>query len=468
MRRPDSIVGLTLHLARQRFGAPALRRAALLVGGLGLGAVAVAGLRPAAQPAAPAPVPAPVRAYAWSLGQCAAGRVACLSDSMCGAGDRCVDPLRLGARLRSVAPQEDSVTVYPHLAVDGDGYGVVWAAVGEEASDIWFARLDGEGKRRGAPVQLTRGGSLRLRPRLARGAAGWAVGWLDVSEDGVASHVLRLAPDGRPQGSPVRVGGGDIAVLSDVVARGAQYAAGYFSATAARQISVHVVRFGQDGAPGAPITVAGNQIVLGHLGLAAAGDALAVGWNHFIPRDERAETFVARVGADGTPAAPIRLDAHAGRNGGVALDGAADGALGAVWEDQFEESDDAFRNALAFSGVTAAGRALPRKAVTDRRAVNLEPNLVAAGAQHGLVYTRLDDDSPTVQFARLGADGAPVGSPLQLNGRASLAALGALAWNGRTYAAAWTQLDTDGITLRFARLDANGRRLGADVPISPR
>ncbi|MDB4932909.1 MAG: hypothetical protein JWM10_5393, partial [Myxococcaceae bacterium] len=28
MRRPDSIVGLTLHLARRRFGATALRRAA--------------------------------------------------------------------------------------------------------------------------------------------------------------------------------------------------------------------------------------------------------------------------------------------------------------------------------------------------------------------------------------------------------------------------------------------------------
>ena len=78
-----------------------------------------------APPAAPAGVRVHPRAHAWSLGQCASGRVACLSDAMCGAGDRCIDPLRLGARLRSVAPREDAVTVYPHLAVDGDGYAVL-------------------------------------------------------------------------------------------------------------------------------------------------------------------------------------------------------------------------------------------------------------------------------------------------------------------------------------------------------
>ena len=45
-----------------------------------------------------------------------------------------------------------------------------------------------------------------------------------------------------------------------------------------------------------------NQLVLGHLGLATANGAFALGWNHFIPRDERAETFVARVSADGAVA----------------------------------------------------------------------------------------------------------------------------------------------------------------------
>ncbi|MDB4932583.1 MAG: hypothetical protein JWM10_5067, partial [Myxococcaceae bacterium] len=401
------------------------------------------------------------------LGHCAAARVACVTDAMCGAGDRCVDPLRLGARVRSITPRDETITIYPHLAVDGDGYGVVWAAVTDEASDVWFARLDAEGKRRGAAVQLTRGGSFRLRPRLARGPSGWAVGWLDVSDDGVASHVLRLDAGGRPQGAPVRVGGGDLAVLSDVVASGSQYGAGYFSASAAQQISVHLARFGQEGAVGTPVTVASNQLVLGHLGLTAANGAFALGWNHFVPRDETAATLVARVAADGAVATPVRLDGHAGRNGGVALD-AVGGAVGAVWEDNFEETDDSFRNGLAFGGLTAEGRPLPRKAVTARTAIHLEPNLAAAGAQHGLVFTRLDDETPTVQFGRLDAAGALVGGLTQLNGRASLAALGAVAFNGRGYAVAWTQLDTDGVTLRFARLDANGRRVGAEVPISPR
>lgn len=463
MRRPDSIAGLTLHLVRQRLGAAPIRRAVLLAGALGLGAVAVAALRPVA----PAPPSPHARAHAWALGHCARARVACVTDAMCGAGDRCVDPLHLGARVRAITPRDETVSVYPHLAVDGDGYGVVWSAVSEDAADIWFARLDGEGKRRGAAVQLTHGGSVRLRPRLAHGARGWAVGWLDVSEDGIASQVLRLDPGGRPQGVPASVGAGDLAVLSDVVAAGAQYGVGYFSASSARQISVHLARFSQDGPVGAPITVAANQLVLGMVGLTPAGDAFAVGWNHFIPRDERAETFVARVSADGSVSTPVRLDAHAGRNGSISLD-TVNGQVGALWEDQFDDADDTFRNGLAFGGVSATGAALPRRAVTDRRALNVEPALIAAGAQHALVFTRLDGETPTVQFGRLSADGALIGALTQLNSRTSLGALGSLAWNGRSYAAAWTQLDTDGITLRFARLDANGRRVGPEVPISSR
>jgi len=466
MRRPDSIVGLTLHLARQRFGAAAVRRSALLAGALGAGAVALATLHPCAPTPPPPAARAQPRGVAWSLGRCAAGRVACVTDAMCGAGDRCVDPLRLGARIREAAPRDESVNVYPHLAVDGDGYGVVWTAVAEETADIWFARLDAEGRRRGAPVQLTRGGAVRLRPRLARGPAGWAVGWLDVSEGGIASQVLRLDSSGRPQGAPVSLDG-DLAVLSTVAAAGGQYGVGFFSASASSQISVRLARFGQEGAIGAPITVAANQLVLGLVGLVPHGGGFSVGWNHFVPRDERAETFVARVSADGAVAPAVRVDAHAGRNGSIALD-ASEGQVGAVWEDQFDDAEDTFRNGLAFAGVSSSGSALPRKAVTDRRALNVEPSLVAAGAQHGLVFTRLDDDTPTVQFGRLDASGALVGSLTQLNGRASLGALGTLAWNGRTYAAAWTQLDTDGITLRFARLDANGRRVGAEVPISSR
>ena len=117
---------------------------------------------------------------------------------------------------------------------------------------------------------------------------------------------------------------------------------------------MRLARFGQEGAIAAPITVAANQLVLGMVGLAPLGGGFSVGWNHFVPRDERAETFVARVSADGAVAPAVRLDAHAGRNGSIALD-AVDGQVGAVWEDQFDDADDTFRNGLVFAGVFGAG-----------------------------------------------------------------------------------------------------------------
>ncbi len=468
MRRPDSIVGLTLHLARQRFGAAAFRRAALAAGALTLGAATFVATRSAA-PVAPAPAAHARHAHLWTVGQCARSQQVCVADAMCSTGDRCVDPLHLDARVqRRVDAHDEAIHIYPHVVPDGDGYGVAWTAITDEESDIWFARLDAEGKRRGPAVQLTRGGSVRLRPRVARGPAGWAVGWLDVSDDGLSSYLLRLDAEGRPQGTPARVGSGDLNLLSEVVASGGQYGLAYLSASAANQMSVHLARIGQDGvAIGAPLTIATNQLVLGTVGLAAANERWFVGWNHFVPRDERAETFAAVVNGT-TVSTPVRLDAHAGRNGSLAVDW-SNGQVGAVWEDTFEEADDdSFRNGLVFGGLSNATTAIPRKPVTDRRGIVFQPTLAGAGAQHGLVFTRLDDDTPTVQFGRLNPQGAAVGAIAQLNSRTSLAALGALAFNGRNFAAAWTQIDRDGITLRFARLDANGRRVGSEVPISPR
>lgn len=469
MRRPDSIVGLTLHLARQRFGAAAVRRAGAIAGALGLGTIAAVALHhPSAPPVAPRPA---VRSHAhlWTVGQCARTQLVCVSDAMCSSGDRCVDPLRLDARVQQrVDAHDEAVHIYPHVVADGEGYGVAWTAIADEEADIWFARLDAEGKRRGAAVQLTRGGSVRLRPRVARGANGWAVGWIDVSDEGLASYVQRLDAEGRPQGTAARVGSGDFALLSEVVAAGPQYGLAYLSASSQQAMTVHLARITQDGtAVGAPLTVAANQLVLGTVGLAAANERWFVGWNHFVPRDERAETLAAVVNGT-TVATPVRLDAHAGRNGSLALDW-SNGQVGAVWEDTFEETDDdSFRNGLVFGGLSNATTAIPRKAVTDRRGIVFQPTLAGAGAQHGLVFTRLDDETPTVQFGRLNPQGTAVGAISQINSRTSLAALGALTWNGRNFAAAWTQIDRDGIGLRFVRLDAQGRRVGAEVPIAPR
>lgn len=465
MRRPDSVVGLTLHLVRQRYGAAAPRRAALVVGAVALGVAAFVARRPAAPPA-----PRHRVAHLWTVGQCAASQQVCVADSMCGAGDRCVDPLHLDARIQQrVDAHDESVNVFPHVVADGEGYGVAWASITDETSDIWFARLDANGRRKGAAVQLTRGGSVRLRPRVARGPAGWAVGWLDVGEDGVASYVQRLDGEGRAQGTATRVGSGEFVILSEVVANGAQYGGAFLAASASNQMTVNLVRFTQDGtAVGAPVTVAANQLVLGTVGLTTVGQGWFVGWNHFVPRDERAETYVAMVAGE-RAAAPVRLDAHAGRNGSTALDFGPGAGIGAVWEDQFEEvDDDSLRNGLAFGGLSNPTTAIPRKAVTDRRAMVFQPSLAGAGEQHGLVFTRLEDDLPTVQFGRLDARGTVVGSIGQLNSRTSLAVLGSLAWNGRNYAAAWTQIDRDGVSLRLVRLDAQGRRIGSDLPISSR
>jgi hypothetical protein len=45
--------------------------------------------------------------------------------------------------------------------------------------------------------------------------------------------------------------------------------------------------------------------------------------------------------------------------------------------------------------------------------------------------------------------------------------LPSLAWNGREFGIAWTDVRGGGIDVWFARYDAQGRRVGEEVRVSP-
>ncbi len=453
MRRPASIVGLTLLLLRRRSG---LARAVVAVGAavatLGVGAALHVRHRPA---------PAAIH---FAGGTCARSGATCFTDAQCGAADRCASPPGIDAALGGVRALGTTLLVTPVLVADGDGFAAAWSAVDDETADVWFARLDGRGRKRGAPVRITRGGGVRLRPRLARSSQGFGLGWIVVREDGLASEFVRLDANGRPQGAPAPVGSGEVVLLSDVAVADDLYGVAYATLTPDRFFTLQLLRMGLDGRPaGEPAVVAQDQIVLGTMGLAPTSRAWVYAWNHSEPRTERAETKAALVYPDGRSGTLPRLDAHAGLNGSTAAANGP-GASSVVWEDGLVDSGDGTpRNGLVFGGFAEGGAPIAPRLLGDRTALSIQPSLAAWGNAFAVASTRIADEAPSARLLRVRPDGTAMGAPITLEGRASVGAFPSVVAAGDGIAVSWMQIGATGSTLRFACYGADGKRVGGDV-----
>lgn len=465
MRRPTTLTGLVVHLARlharrhpQRW---ALALAALTIGPAAV-MVRVANHHPAHT----------VHARLLAPGRCAVGGMVCVTDATCAvrsSGDRCVDVAGLDARLAHAArADEPMLPISPSLAWNGDGYGMAWVNLREEEFQLWFQRLDAEGKRLGRPLRIGRDGAVTINPQVVWSGAGYAVAWTEVRDDAVQAMLQRLDAQGAAAGAPVKLGAGDdIQLLPRLAWNGREYAATWLRFEVVTQMSAHFARIAPDGRRvGGESTLGQRFFAFGAPDLAFNGDGYGVAWNSFSPRDERSETMYAPVNVGGVGARPVKLAQSEGTNGAVAL--AWNGATtGAVWEDNI--ADDATpSSALVFAAVNPNGSVSgARRPITDRKALALQPALAWSGSQYALAWSRIDGDGASVRFLRLGRDGASIGAETGLTSGSTMGLFPAIQWNGTHYAAAWTQVGSNGVQIVFTRLNADGRRVGGDVPVAP-
>lgn len=477
MRRPTTIVGMLLHLARLNPRPVALGACALTtVAGIGLGVALGRGLTPeaAVTPRAPA-VDLRVGAL-LAPGRCVSSGAVCVHDVTCGGGDRCVDETNLRARVTAalaatpVAPCDDEpvASISPSLARNGDGWGVAWAGFFDEHVDLYFARLDANGRRVGNPVRLTRTATMKIAPQLVRGRNGWIVTWTDVGESDVNSYVLRLKDDGSPDGNPAKVSNaGGIQILPRAVWNGSEYALSWLDLGVMQQMSVRFQRLSTSGGRvGSESTLARGQFVTGVPSLGFMGDGYGYGWTHYHGRDDRSTARFARVGAGGAVTATVNVAQGQGRAGGAAV--AWGGTrFGMVWEDDVKaEDEDSLESALVFAGVGARDVEVPRVNVTQRDALHLQPDLAHVGDQYGLAWTRISGDGASVMLGRLDANGALRARPAAVNGGDAFALFPTITASGQGFAVAWTQIGRDGVVTMFARYGADGQRVGAPVIVA--
>lgn len=465
-RRPSSITGMIAHLARlDRARHPARWRAV----GLCLAAAALA--TPAylaTRPSTPAPATAPRAARRVLVlgGQCARSHAVCATDLTCGAGDRCVDATGLNARLARAAAQDADAWISPTLTPTTDGWAVAFLGMEDERFDLWFARLGADGRRAGNARRLTNADTVKVMPDLAAGAAGFALAYTELGENDVATRVMRLDAQGAAQGQPINLGADGFNFGGRVAWNGREYAAAWFNVSVVTQMSARFARYTPEGARvGAESNLHGRFAATGTLDLAFTGDAYGLAFNTYLPRDERSETLFLRVGAGGEGSSPLKVAQRPERCGSATLAWSGRN-FGVVWEDEVSADEDAPLDRLAFAAVSPGRVDVPRREVTRRDAFQVQPVLAFGGGVYALAWTTIGENGLDVWLARLDAEGKALGAPIQVT-RNSMGLLPSVAWNGREFGIAWTDVRGGGIDVWFARYDAQGRRVGEEVRVSP-
>jgi len=92
--------------------------------------------------------------------------------------------------------------------------------------------------------------------------------------------------------------------------------------------------------------------------------------------------------------------------------------------------------------------------------------IAAAGSEFGIAWTdRRNGADPEIYFTRIGSNGQ-IGPDLRVTNAAGLSFDPTIAWSGSEWGIAWDDLRTGNEEIWFARIAANGAKLGSDVLVS--
>jgi len=95
-----------------------------------------------------------------------------------------------------------------------------------------------------------------------------------------------------------------------------------------------------------------------------------------------------------------------------------------------------------------------------------QPSLVWAGTEYGVSWEDWRHGDPEIYFARIAANGTKIGGDVRITNYPSYRTSPSLAWTGTEYGVSWWDSEDLSYIIYFARIAANGTKLGPDVPIT--
>jgi hypothetical protein len=468
MRRPNSILGLLITLARIGIWHVPSRRRALL-SGLALAALGtlVALARPAHRDEhrrhALASFAVSSAALPALAGRCLESGTHCARDAECQSA-RCVLPFvpRTFRSLRSHAGT--GLALSPSLAWNGDGYGVVWVDLREGQMELYFARLSREGVRQGNEVRLTTAESLQLAPHLVWNGREYAVTWTEAGDESLEVYLARLSPAGASLGTPVRLSSSaEYGFASRAAWNGREYGVAWYSFRPGAAMGLRFARVAATGERiGAERAVLDGLFATGALDLAWNGSEYGLAWSEYDAGTHRASSRLLQFEPEGRVTAHATFATEQGINGNTAV--AWDGRVfGLVWEDALSEDGP---NALCFGSVSRRGIDVPRAPLTDRKALTLLPSLAWNERHYGLAWTDDRTGGFDTWFARLTPRGKFEGAPLRLSTPQGEAVEPSVSGNGSEFGVAWIDTREGDLGLYFARISREGTKVGRDVRLN--
>ncbi len=241
---------------------------------------------------------------------------------------------------------------------------------------------------------------------------------------------------------------------------GSEYGVVFVTFTDYGDQDLHFARMSASGAGiGTDVLVVDNAGYVQGPDLAWTGSAYALAWADDRPGHN--EVFVKLLSPGG---AALTSDTQVSSSGDTAWFASlvwAASELGVAWEDYRTADSNIF-----FARVGTDGARIGTEVqVTTQTSAQVQPSLVWTGTRYGLVWSDSRDGNREIYFTGLHAAGALATTERRLTDSTGVSSSPDLAWTGSEFAVAWSDNRTGSYDILFARMDASGFKLGLDVPV---
>lgn len=313
-------------------------------------------------------------------------------------------------------------------------------------------------------IRVTNDPNNSISPSIVWTGSEFGVAWADNREGNLEIYFARLDPTGAKIGADVRVTNDPAtSTRPSLVWTGSEYGLAWAD-NRDGNFEIYAKRLGPTGTSltgDLRVTSAPQDSI--NPSLVATGTGFGVAWGD--RRDElNGDIFFARLDASGSKVgADVRLTDHPriSSNPSLVWTGTRFGI--AFLDDRNGGTGDTW-----FVGVSAGGAKMGSEIrISSTSLGSLGPSLVWTGSEYGVAWDSRPEPATThVLFARLDASGNRIGAEVQVDGGPGRSGSPSLVWSGAEYGVAWTDQRDGNPEIYFIGLTDLGVRIGSDLRVT--
>ncbi len=411
-------------------------------------------------------------------------------------------------RITSAAGTSD----VPFLTWNGNEFGVLWLDDRDGNDEIYLARISAAGSKIGSDARLTSDAAASYHPSLVWNGIAYAASWHD---DRDLNKEIYFAPigccdnadadaytecdgdcndadpntypgaseicDGRDNDCDATIdegcdricdvpetSGSDVRVTMDpgtsyypsMVWTGSEYGMAYYD-NRDGNLEIYFDRLDSAGNKiGSDIRVTSDANSSYEPSLVWTGTHHAIAWRDF--RDGNGEIYFTRLDTSGNKVgSDIRLTNDTGNGVRPSLIWTGR-EYGVSWYDSRDGNGEIY-----FCRMDQYGNKVRSDVrITSNSAGSWNPSLAWTGNEYGVAWYDYRDSNYEIYFARLDANGKKIGSDIRVTSDIAISQFPSLIWNGSEYGLSWYDERDGNGEIYFVRLDSTGTKIGTDIRVT--